>query len=382
MSNIPLRNFSDYFFENIAIGAQNQLQITSICNADCVFCSNNQNPFDIERYKFRDLQEIKKIIWSLDLLGNNDIALNESLPGRISEGEAFLHPQFFNILHEIRKKFNNVISINTNGSLLTEGFIQEMSKFNPFNIRVSLPSCNKENWKKSFNMKDDDFETALKSFQLMRNSNINVSSALVPMPNWFGWDDIENTIKFLSTASEDIIIYSPGYTKHTNADVVDKMKFDKTELADFLHNMSVKYNSIINWSLNPKLQLEINNQAIKDISRQIFINKHESWWLTSKSSYTRFVDFMKKASEQIPIKYQTLIVENETYGGNIESSGLWMINDLRLSINKKLKESDKPDIIIMPGNFIDKYGFDLSGDNIIDFVDELEKKNIYVKVIR
>jgi len=44
-ANIPLRNFSDYFFENVSVGYSNQIQITSTCNAKCIFCSNEQNPF-------------------------------------------------------------------------------------------------------------------------------------------------------------------------------------------------------------------------------------------------------------------------------------------------------------------------------------------------
>ena len=59
--NIPLKTFSDYFFESVSIGSTNQLQISSICNAKCIFCSNEQNPFDIKRCSFRPLEEIEKI---------------------------------------------------------------------------------------------------------------------------------------------------------------------------------------------------------------------------------------------------------------------------------------------------------------------------------
>ena len=113
---IPLKNFSDYFFENVAtpIGgnqlAANQLQITSACDAKCAYCSNESNAFETLLTKFRDVKEIEKVLYATEFI-NGSIILNESLPGRISEGEALIHPKFFDILDLIRKKFRNPIAL-------------------------------------------------------------------------------------------------------------------------------------------------------------------------------------------------------------------------------------------------------------------------------
>ena len=377
--NIPLKYFSDYFFENISCGYPNQIQITSLCNAKCIFCSNEQNPFKIERYKFRDLSEIKKVIWANDFM-DGDIALNESLPGRISEGEAFLHPQFFDILYEIRKKFLNNIIISTNGSLLTEKFITELSKYNPINITISLPSINKSNWMETFRLSEENFNNAFNSFDLLRRYNIGLRASMVPMPSWFGWDDIENTISFLSQKISNIIIYSPGFTRHTDKEVIDKLVFDKREMADFLDLMSIKYKIAIDWTLHPDIALEdIDINIFKNLLLSTYERKHKSLWLTSEASYDRFKILMSEISKGIPADYDILKINNHTYGGNIECSGLWTLDDIRRDLNELLT-TYKPDVIFMNGNFLDKYGFDLLGNNIVDFIDEYH--DIYFHVFK
>jgi len=79
---------SKYMYETIAIGAGNQLPISSVCNAKCIFCSNNMNPFPIYREGFRSLKDVKKGIALLDANNSVEIRIGDSLPGRISEGEA------------------------------------------------------------------------------------------------------------------------------------------------------------------------------------------------------------------------------------------------------------------------------------------------------
>lgn len=105
---------SKFMYETVAIGATNQLPISSVCNARCMFCSNEMNPFKIHRVGFRPLDDVKKGIALLDPNSLAEIRPGDSLPGRISEGEALLHPELMAILSLIREKTpNNVIQINT-----------------------------------------------------------------------------------------------------------------------------------------------------------------------------------------------------------------------------------------------------------------------------
>jgi uncharacterized Fe-S cluster-containing radical SAM superfamily protein len=374
--NVPLKGFSDYFFENIAVKNTNQLQITSICNANCIFCSNDQNPFDIKRCGFRPLEEIEKVIWSMHNV-EGPIMLNESLPGRLSEGEAFLHPAFFQILKAIRTKFNNVIKITTNGSLLTPDFISQLKEYNPLEISISIPTINKTYWKESFNLNDDHYTTALHSFVSLTNNNIRVLANVVPMPSWLGWEDLEKTFAFLSINVKHIIIYAPGYTKRSK--VVDKLVYDKLELSLFLENMSRKYSFTYSWVLDPRNVLSINYDLIINNIWFVYNKQYRNiLWLTSTAARDRFETLLKGLSVGIPVNNVVLEVKNITYGGNIECVGLWTIQDLDGALVDYLNNHPTPNQIFIPGGFLDRYGFDLCGDNILDLIKKYDGISIGV----
>jgi hypothetical protein len=118
----------------------NQLPISAVCNCHCLFCSNNLNPFPVVTGLFRDVEDIKLQLCSM--AANDDpIRLSESPPGRISEGEALLHPGLFEILDLVRRKFfYNTLCFTTNACLLDEAFLKKLAAFRPIEINVSMHS--------------------------------------------------------------------------------------------------------------------------------------------------------------------------------------------------------------------------------------------------
>jgi len=378
---LPIKQFSNYFHENNSINAYNQIQITSKCNAKCIFCSNEQNPFEIERLDFRDPKEIEKVVWATPFI-NGYIHLNESLPGRISEGEALIHPQLFEILKIIRKKFNNTIVITTNGSLLTEEMIQKLACFKPIEIVISFHSTDRENWKNIFNLGDQQYEIAVNSFNLLNRYKIPINASMVTMPNWLGYNDIEKTLKFFKdNKCNDVIIFSSGYTNYTNKEVVNKLIYDKRELSNFLKMIKEKYHLYIKWPGDPDLPLYINVLYLTDIIKNISISGlEEVYILTSVAAYDRFKILIADINISSPMKLIPVKVENKTYGGNIDCLALWMIDDIR----QKIKELNLNNTtIIFSDEFTDKYGFDLMGENLLDFKREcIEKFNINLQIIQ
>ncbi len=363
---IPLRTFSDYFLENASIGLQtNQLQITSACNARCIFCSNEQNSFPIERNNFRDLEEIEKIIYSMDPKDKRPIHLNESLPGRISEGEALIHPRFFDILKAIRGKSQNVVGISTNGSLLDRDFVKELSKFNPIKIRVSYPSNNEKYWQETFRLQGKAYENATNSFELMTEYKIQPEASMVPMPSWVGYSDLDLTIRFLKEQGiQDLLIYAPGYTIYTKSEVTDKLRHSEEELSHFLDEKRKQYNLIIRWSLDPFLDLALDWSRLAAITSDLYRKKVKKVvWLTSIAAEERFRAGLPGVTRETPMDHKIIAVENKTYGGNIKCSGLWMLDDIATKI-----DSLEPSVIFSPRNFLDHYGFDLMGNNAVDFI--------------
>jgi uncharacterized Fe-S cluster-containing radical SAM superfamily protein len=374
MKDVPLKGFSDYFFENVAVGYTNQLQITSICNAKCIFCSNEQNPFEIKRCSFRPLEEIEKVVWSISEV-NGPIRLNDSLPGRLSEGEAFLHPDFFKILKILRSKFNNVIQITTNGTMLSYDFIKELRNYNPLEITISFPTIDKEHWKESFNLDDEKYYTVVHTFPHLITGGIRATANITPMPSWLGWDELERTFCFLAENTTHITVYAPGYTKSSK--IVDKLLYDKMELSLFLERMSKKYSFLYSWHLDPRIALYINYDNITNNILFSYESGCKNFlWLTSTAAKERFEKLLSELSMGFPINNTIVEVKNNSYGGNIECVGLWMIQDIYDTLDEYLNENVLPDQIFIPKGFLDKYGYDLCGNNIIDLFKKYNGRRI------
>lgn len=352
------------------------IPISSVCNAKCFFCSNDANPFEIKRVGFRDISEIKKQIDDTEYI-NGVIFLGGTVSGRygdiysgktegiISYGEPLLHPQFFEILSLIRNKFQNRICIITNGSLLTEEFIGKLSEYSPIDITLSISSINKEMWMKLYNMPESKYDIVINSFDTLTNNNISCTPSIVPMPEFIGYEDIENTLDFFAQKNlKHVTIFSPGYTKYSDSEVVNKMQFDEDELYTFLLSMKEKYNMMFRWTMNPYLPLDIDNRTILNKLKELNDNNIKTaYWFTSTAAYTRFEELVSSLNKFQTTENIIVPVENKSFGGNVSCAGLWLFRDILEKIEELNLENE---YIILPGTFLDKNGYDLSGVCISD----------------
>ena len=122
-----------FFEEWLAAGQPpEQLSISAVCNARCLFCSNRMNPYPIRQNVFREIEDVKLQLSLGSANYEGGIYMSDSLPGRISEGEAFLHPRFLEILTLVREKFlTNRLHFTTNASLLDELLVRKLEPFRP-----------------------------------------------------------------------------------------------------------------------------------------------------------------------------------------------------------------------------------------------------------
>lgn len=379
---IPLSSFSDYWLENMAIPpdvSYGQLQISSICDARCEFCSNDYNEFITGRNKFRDVSEIEKHIWSTPFSYLEPFYLNESLPGRLSEGEALIHPNLFEILDVIRRKFhNNIIRFTTSGSQLSLEMMTKLQKYNPIQFTISLPTANQKYWTEIYKLKDKHYINAIESFKYYSSMGFSYNVNMTPMPSKVGWEDIENTIKFCSDHDVNHIhIFAPGYTKTASEELIKMMNLDKEELSNFFNKMVYKYPNVrIEWLADPNINLNISFEPIQNNLINLHRNKiMRSYWFTSGAAYVRFKQLMQGFTRSLPHYAEVIKVENLNYGGNIDSSGLWVIDDIRQKIQELNLQNQ---LIFLPGGFLDRYGFDLNGENINDY---FKVSNNYITVI-
>jgi|GEM_PF-446376 len=372
---------SSVFFREWLAGNryQNQLPISAVCNSRCIFCSNNLNPFPIARGMFRDIEDIKHQL-SLMPLHKDPIRMSDSLPGRIAEGEAFLHPKFFEILKLIRRKYlSNKICFTTNGSMLDEAFLKELSRFRPIEITVSMHSTRPELWAKIFRKRRKDGEIAIASLPLLKKYKMELVGTIVPLPRVCGWNDIENTYEFFAEYSaKSMILYWPGYTVCSPPENIEKLQCPMEEFMEFSSRMRSRFNIPLN--SNPDMRASLTFPVKTVMSRTLkgnLVNFGGAYrgvlWLTSEAANGRIKSALEERSGKVQNRHRAYPVKNETYGGNIIVSGLLMVDDFIKAGRAALEEWPETELILIPKEPFDQLYRDLKGAPAYRISEELGK---------
>ena len=346
---------------------QNQLPVSAVCNSRCIFCSNNLNPFPIARGMFRDIGDIKHQL-SLMPLHKEPIRMSDSLPGRIAEGEAFLHPKFFEILKLIRRKYvSNRICFTTNGAILDEPFLKELSRFRPIEINVSMHSTRSELWAKIFRKRRRDGETAIASLPLLRKYRMDIVGTIVPLPRICGWNDIENTYEyFVEYGAKSMILYWPGYTVCTAPETIEKLECPMEEFMEFSSRMRSRFEIPLNPFPDMRASLKLSvrtviNRTLKGNLTNFGGAYRRVLWLTSEAAHGRISTALGEHGEGVQNDHHAFAVKNETYGGNIIVSGLLMVDDFIRAGRAALEQWPDTELILVPKEPFDQLYRDLKG---------------------
>ncbi len=346
---------------------QNQLPISAICNSRCIFCSNNLNPFPIARGMFRDIEDIKHQL-SLMPLHGDPIRMSDSPPGRIAEGEAFLHPKFFEILRLVRRKYvTNKICFTTNGSMLDEAFLKELSRFRPLEINVSMHSTRPELWAKIFRKRRKDGETAIASLPLIRKYKMELVGTIVPLPRVCGWNDIENTYEYFTAyGAKSMILYWPGYTVCVAPETIEKLECPMEEFMEFSSRMRTRFDIPLTPfpDMRAPLKLPVRtvmNRTLKGNLSNFGGAYRRVLWLTSEAAHGRISTALGDHEGAVQNGHDTFAVKNETYGGNIIVSGLLMVDDFIKAGRAALENWPDTELILVPKEPFDQLYRDLKG---------------------
>ncbi|KPU43640.1 cyclic pyranopterin monophosphate synthase [Oxobacter pfennigii] len=205
----------DYILKTI--DNTNILPVTSKCITGCIFCSHKNNPADIVTFCMPNLSsnQIKDLCEFLDK--NKRIVIGESA-SRIIEGEPFLREDLLDILYYIRNKFKNTpIVITTSGNQLTKEKIRKLKEFEPIEINLSLNSSTKIGRELLF--KGKHHENAVIAPKHLSDAGVAFNGSLVAMPDIAGYEDIEETVSFLSeSGAQTVRVYVPGFSKFSEYD--------------------------------------------------------------------------------------------------------------------------------------------------------------------
>ncbi len=322
------------------------------------------NPFPIYREGFRPLEDIKKGFSLLDTAG--EIRLGDSLPGRISEGEALLHPAIFEVLKLIRARFpKNVLHVPTNAVVLTNDFIEKLKEYKPLKLTVSYHSDNPKNWCKIFQLGKDKYKIARAALFHLLKGEFFIEGALVPLPNLVGYDDIENTIKTLRIFTKKVIVYPPGYSRKASSRLKKILDTNYADLSRFLIKMRKKYE--LDLELETDLLMPLPFYPLPVMRETFYSGFKNVLWPFAEVAYEKAGGTLEELNSFVPNEHHSCRVRNTTYKGNIICSGLLMVSDYRKAIKdalRKLKKNGvKIDLIILPKAPFDRYGDDLKGEN-------------------
>lgn len=176
------------------------------CNADCIGCISESHQRDISQQNRLDfipsVNEIAEL--GLEHLANAREAIISF--GQGCEGDPSLNAKDLSAaIRLIRKQSERgTININTNAGY-TEG-IKMLSEAGLNAIRVSLFSCQEENYLKYHRPRNYSLDDVVKSIHLAKDQAVKISLNLLVFPGFTDREDeIEALIKFINKNSIDIV---------------------------------------------------------------------------------------------------------------------------------------------------------------------------------
>lgn len=374
----PAFNLSPFILEWFAGNKMpNQLPISAVCNCRCLFCSNHANPFPVVAGAFRDLEDIKLQLCSM-AANDNPIRMSDSLPGRISEGEALLHPRLFEILDLVRRKFfYNTLCFTTNGSMLDEAFLKRLAAFRPVEITVSLHSTVPEIWAKIFSKKVRDAKIAINAVPLLKRFRIDSAGVIVPLPQLCGWDGIERTYEYLVTSGAKVMtLFWPGYTVRTPAPRLKDLECSIEEFTDIAARMKKKFQVPLH--VFPDMASELQVQ-VETILRKTLKGNPKTRagpfgrviWLSSRAAFSRLEKVVAECGREVSNRHHVVPADNFTYGGNIIASGLLMAGDFIRAGLSALTAWPDADLFLVPSTPFDSLLRDLAGTPAYQIAEQL-----------
>jgi hypothetical protein len=249
--------------------------------------------------------------------------------------------------------------------MLTKDFIEKLEEFKPMKFTISYHSDNSEYWQKIFNLGEDSYRIARSSFLQLRLEEFLIEATVVPLPTLVGYDDLDKTFAALRCYTSNVLVYAPGYSKLASENLKNILNVNYKELSTFFVKMREKYKIAINFFSDPMCPLSFYPFQFMQNS---FNNKFKNvLWLFSEAAFSRNRMILNKYLPYIPNNHYSVKVKNRTYGGNINSAGLLLVDDfVRCAGNaiKNLKNQNIDiDLLVIPKIAFDRFGDDLTGKN-------------------
>ena len=203
-----LRNLEDWRTADETSLQQNLGSLSTVCNCRCTFCYEDGNPDGLfeKEPRFVGLAEARTRLRHL-----------HDGKGLFRESKGFFepltNPEYLSLLRLMRQQDpEHVIDVTTNGALLTQQLVSELSALKPVYVNLSLISADAATRRAV--TKDGREGYAIAAVNLLREARIPFMGTLVPWPSQ-GLEDVTKTIEYLDSHEARLIrISMPGLTRH------------------------------------------------------------------------------------------------------------------------------------------------------------------------
>ena len=210
-----LKNLSDWLVPSSGDPGEILEYAASRCNCDCIMCYNKGNPpsLALKSSKRRATDEFNEIKARLNYFSPAEgVSLFPSLG---TSWEVTAHPYFMEILHSLRERTSKPLRITTNGKKLTPKMVNELAKFKPLYLYLSLNSSSPQRRQRL--MRDDKPQIAISAPKLLRDKGIPYAVVIVPWPvDSIGemCDDLHKTIIYANDCGAHLVeVNLPGYSR-------------------------------------------------------------------------------------------------------------------------------------------------------------------------
>lgn len=161
-------------------------ELSPVCNFDCRMCYVRKSPEEVKCHnrKMLNLEQWKKIADQAENAGMLYLLL--------TGGEPFLWPDFWELYMYLSKK-GFLISINSNGSLIDEGVIEQLKERPPIRINITLYGASNATYEKLCKA-SNGFDKVDRAINLLKETGISVKLNCSLTPYNIG--DLEAMIQY------------------------------------------------------------------------------------------------------------------------------------------------------------------------------------------
>lgn len=191
MEHVMQKDLTRKILRKSRIPINGGIELLSCCNLKCIHCYNAE-----EKREFMDKHFAFCIADQLEKLGTLHVYL--------TGGEVMLHPSFIEIYEYFRKK-GILVSLMTNGTLLTDEILECLLRYTPYLLDISLYGATEETYEKVTGVKGA-FDKLLNNLKKLQHADINFSLKTVALKENF--KDAEGMLKIANSFGKRLNIYS------------------------------------------------------------------------------------------------------------------------------------------------------------------------------